>query len=96
MSNGISTDSNELYDNSQITMHDNSTHNYSNNHHHLYNPPHNTQSHPNPSIPTVPPNIKIPKARKKRKGNDINTPFDDDVPTKARKRKSKSKINSFS
>jgi hypothetical protein len=87
MSNGISTDSNDPYDNSQINLHDNSSHNYSNNHHHLYNPSLNTQSHPNPSAPTVS-NVKIPKSRKKRKPNDLNTSFEDDVPAKVRKRKS--------
>jgi len=89
MSNGISTDSNDLYDNSQMNVHDNTSHNYPNSHHHLYNPSLNTQSHPNPSASTIP-NIKIPKSRKKRKPNDLNTSFEEDAPTKARKRKSMS------
>jgi hypothetical protein len=84
MSNGISTDSNDPYDNnSQMNIHDN----YSNSHHHLYNPSLNTQSHPNASTPTVS-NVKIPKSRKKRKPNDLNASFEDDAPTKSRKRKS--------
>ncbi|CAF4890316.1 unnamed protein product, partial [Rotaria magnacalcarata] len=59
MSNGMSTDSNDPYDNSPMSIHDNSSHNYSNNHHHLYNQSLNTQSHqPNPSAPTIP-NVKI-------------------------------------
>ncbi|CAF1210250.1 unnamed protein product [Rotaria sordida] len=89
MSNGISTDSNDPYDNSQMNIHDNSTHNYSNSHHHLYNPSLNTQTHSNNSTGTTVPNIKIPKSRKKRKPNDLNTSFEDDVPTKPRKRKKK-------
>ena len=89
MPNGISTDSNDPYDNSQMNIHDNTSHPYPNSHHHLYNPPLNTQSHPNP--PTVPmPNVKIPKSRKKRKPNELNASFDDDVPAKSRKRKSMS------
>ena len=87
MSNGISTDSNDPYDNSQMNIHDNSSHNYSNSHHHLYNQSLNTQSHPNPSTLTVP-NVKIPKSRKKRKANDLNASFEDETPTKSRKRKS--------
>ena len=89
MSNGISSDSTDLYDNSQPNIHDNTSHNYSNSHHHhLYNPSLNTQSHPNASATTIP-IVKMPKARKKRKPNEPNTSFEDDVPTKARKRKSK-------
>lgn len=87
MSNGISTDSNDPYDNSQMNMHDTSSHNYSNSHHHIYNPSLNTQSHPTPPTLTIP-NVKITKPRKKRKTNDVNTSFEDETPTKARKRKS--------
>ncbi len=89
MSNGISTDSNDPYENTQLNVHDNPSHNYSNSHHHLYNPSLNTQPHPNPSTSTMS-NVKIPKSRKKRKANDLNASFEDDVPTKARKRKSMS------
>ena len=90
MSNGISADNNDLYSNSQMHIHDNSSHPYSNSHsHHLYNPSLNTQtSHPNPTVPTVVSNAKIPKPRKKRKANDPNTSFEDEAPGKARKRKS--------
>jgi hypothetical protein len=95
MSNGISTDSNDPYDNTPMNVHDNSSHNYSNSHHHLYNPSLNTQSHSNPSVPTIS-NAKAPKSRKKRKPNDLNASFDDDAPTKARKRKSMSYNSSFS
>jgi hypothetical protein len=96
MSNGISADSNDPYDNSQMNVHDNSSHNYPNSHHHIYNQSLNTQSHSNTSVPTIS-NVKVPKSRKKRKPNDLNTSFEDDVPTKARKRKSMSyKIHYFS
>ncbi|CAF3505803.1 unnamed protein product [Adineta steineri] len=88
MSNGISTDNNDPYDNSQMNIHDNPSHNYSNSHIHLYSPSINTQSHPNPPTSTVP-NVKIPKPRKKRKPNDLSTSFEDDIPPKVRKRKKK-------
>jgi hypothetical protein len=91
MSNGISTDSTDPYDNSQPSIHDNPSHNYPNSHHHVYNSSLNTQSHPNASAPTIP-MAKMPKARKKRKPNEPNTSFEDDVPAKARKRKSKLSI----
>jgi hypothetical protein len=94
MSNGISTDSNDPYDNTPMNVHDNSSHNYSNSHHHLYNPFVNTQSHSNPSVSTIS-NAKAPKSRKKRKPNDLNASFDDDAPTKARKRKSMPYNSSF-
>jgi len=95
MSNGISTDSNDPYDNPQMNIHDNTSHNYPNSHHHLYNPSLNTQSHPNLSTSAMP-NVKIPKSRKKRKPNELNTSFEDDAPTKARKRKSMSSNLFFS
>ncbi|CAF1683806.1 unnamed protein product, partial [Adineta ricciae] len=89
MSNGISTDNNDSYDNSQMQIHDNAPHAYANNHHHhLYNPPINTPSHPNPP-PQSAPTAKIPKPRKKRKPNEMNASFDEDVPAKSRKRKKK-------
>ena len=87
MSNGVSTDSNDPYDNSQMNVHDNSSHNYANSHHHLYNQSLNTQTHPISSVPSVT-SVKTPKSRKKRKANDLNTSFEDDAPTKVRKRKS--------
>ena len=71
----------------QMNVHNDSSHNYPNSHHHMYNPSHNTQSHSNPSVPTIS-NVKVPKSRKKRKPNDLNTSFEDDAPTKPRKRKS--------
>ena len=87
MSNGTSNDSTDPYDNPQMNMHDNAVHNHPNSHH-MYNSSMNTQSHPNPSATTMP-NVKIPKSRKKRKPNELNASFEDDAPTKARKRKSK-------
>lgn len=89
MSNGLSADNNDPYDNPQMAMHDNASHNYPNNHHHMYN----AQMNPPPAPG---PNAKIPKPRKKRKANDPNGSFEDDVPAKARKRKSKFFIRSFS
>lgn len=88
MSNGMSTDSNDLYDNTQMNIHDNMSHNYSNNHHHMYNPPLNTQPHQSSPSTASMPNVKVPKPRKKRKTNDANASFEDEVPAKVRKRKS--------
>lgn len=41
-----------------------------------------------PVRPMDPSPLNVPKPRKKRKGNDLNTSFEDDLPPKARKRKS--------
>lgn len=90
MSNGISADNNDLYTNSQMHMHENSSHSYANNHpqHHIYNQSMNTQQHSNSTVPPVS-NAKVTKPRKKRKPNEPGTSFEEEAPTKARKRKSK-------
>ena len=89
ITNGLSTDN-------PTDHYDNSSHNYPNNnnnhHHQLYNPNQPPSSAPSVSIPPTPqllPNFKIPKSRKKRKPNEPNPSFDDEVPAKSRKRKKK-------
>jgi hypothetical protein len=92
LSNGMLADGNDPYDNSQANMHENMSHPFSNNHHHYPHPPTSTvspQMHPTIPAPTLANVAKVPKQRKKRKANDMNTSFEDEAPTKARKRRSK-------
>ncbi|CAF0790054.1 unnamed protein product [Rotaria sordida] len=52
----------------------------------------NSNEHSQMNIPNLTSTIhtdKIPKSRNKRKANDLNTSFEDDIPTKSRKRKKK-------
>ena len=89
MSNGISGDTNDPYNHPQMIASDNASHGYPNNHQHqMYNASTNAQPHSNQTATAV--NVpKVTKPRKKRKGAEMNNSFEEEVPTKARKRKSK-------